>query len=366
MRIFIRIARNEYLVSIHPLIHCQIRVCSHLLALPETDVPGGRKTDYSKTVKIIGDLRRVSTDIITLMKRYDLCFAWNWEYDTDFSQLLRTACQRYGLSLFSAKPENITQVLADLGTGDLAFSVLFDRASESDAQFQPLVDWAYKNKCYFINPQEQSLWAVDKANMHLEFISQGLDTPYTILLPPFAERPEIPLYDLNPLGGSFAVKPASMGGGEGVVLATTSWDQVLAIRQQHSSEKYLLQAFVMPKLLGNRPAWFRVLVCDGAVFPCWWDQRTHLYARVSAEERFRYQLGSLSEIGRRIANVSHLDLFSTEIALTESGRFLVVDYVNDPVDLRVQSNAIDGVPNSYVEKIAERLARLVGKGTFLA
>jgi len=44
----------------------------------------------------------------------------------------------------------------------------------------------------------------------------------------------------------------------------------------------------------------------------------------------------------------------------------VVDYVNDPVDLRLQSNAIDGVPNSYVEKIAERLARLVGKGTFLA
>jgi hypothetical protein len=310
-------------------------------------------------------MRRVSTDIITLMKRYDLCFAWNWEYDTDFSHLLRTACQRYGLSLFSATPENITQVLADLGTGDLSFSVLFDRASESDAHFQPLVDWAYKNKFYFINPQAQSLWAVDKANMHLEFISQGLDTPYTILLPPFSECPEIPPCDLTPLGGSFAVKPASMGGGEGVVLAATSWGQVLAIRQQHPGEKYLLQAHVMPKLLENRPAWFRVLVCDGAVFPCWWDQRTHIYARVSADERFRYQLESLSEIGRRIANVSRLDLFSTEIALTGSGQFLVVDYVNDPIDLRLQSKAIDGVPNSYVEKIAGRLARMVGRCSFL-
>jgi hypothetical protein len=37
----------------------------------------------------------------------------------------------------------------------------------------------------------------------------------------------------------------------------------------------------------------------------------------------------------------------------------VVDYVNDPVDLRLQSKAIDGVPDGYVESIAGRLVRLV-------
>ena len=37
----------------------------------------------------------------------------------------------------------------------------------------------------------------------------------------------------------------------------------------------------------------------------------------------------------------------------------MVDYVNDPVDLRLQSKAVDGVPDGYVESIAARLVRLV-------
>jgi hypothetical protein len=36
-----------------------------------------------------------------------------------------------------------------------------------------------------------------------------------------------------------------------------------------------------------------------------------------------------------------------------------VDYVNDPVDLRMQSKAVDGVPDGNVENIAARLVRLV-------
>jgi hypothetical protein len=80
---------------------------------------------------------------------------------------------------------------------------------------------------------------------------------------------------------------------------------------------------------------------------------------VTAEEKARFGLRSLREVSARIAQVCGLHLFSTEIALTEDGKFLVVDYVNDPVDLRLQSKAIDGVPDGYVESIAGRLVRLV-------
>jgi hypothetical protein len=80
---------------------------------------------------------------------------------------------------------------------------------------------------------------------------------------------------------------------------------------------------------------------------------------VRAEERFRFGLSSLYTVSRRIAQVCHLDLFSTEITQSIDGCFLVVDYVNDPVDLRLQSKAADGVPDTFVESIAGRLARLV-------
>jgi hypothetical protein len=54
-----------------------------------------------------------------------------------------------------------------------------------------------------------------------------------------------------------------------------------------------------------------------------------------------------------------LDLFSTEIALTLDGLFMVVDYVNDPIDLRLQSKATDGVPDQIVSHIAESLVERV-------
>jgi hypothetical protein len=148
-----------------------------------------------------------------------------------------------------------------------------------------------------------------------------------------------------------------------VVLEACSWDQVHAARQQFPDEKYLLQAQVTPRLLDGRPAWFRVLACVGAAYPCWWDPRSHAYTRVSAEERFRFGLRSLHEVPQRIAQICRLDLFSTEIALTESGRFVSVDYVNDPVDLRLQSAAFDGVPDAIVENIAARLAFLASRNS---
>ena len=142
------------------------------------------------------------------------------------------------------------------------------------------------------------------------------------------------------------------------MLEATSQEQVSFVRKQYPHEKYLLQAHVIPRVLEGRPAWFRVLVCDGAVYPCWWDQHTHVYSRVTAEERFRFGLRGLYEVARRIALICRLHLFSTEIALTVEGCFTAVDYVNDPVDLRLQSKAADGVPDAWVENIAGRLARL--------
>ncbi len=293
------------------------------------------------------------------MPRYDLCLAWNWEYDADFVHLIEAACAARGLSLLQVTSDSLDQVLAGMQNGEISYRSLFDRASESDPRFQPLVDWATRHRTFCMNPQKRTRWSGDKATMHLEFISRGLQTPYTIILSPYSKCSSIDSCDLAPLGGSFAIKPACEGGGDGVILEATSWQQVLEARQQYPDEKYLLQAQVTTCILDGRPAWFRVLFCNGAVYPCWWDQRTHVYARVTAQEKARFGLRNLRELPMRIAQISGLQLFSTEIALTEAGHFLAVDYVNDPVDLRLQSRAADGVPDGYVENIAARLVRLV-------
>ena len=161
------------------------------------------------------------------------------------------------------------------------------------------------------------------------------------------------------MGDSFAIKPALGGGGQGVVLEATNRDQVQQARQLFPEDKYLVQAHVEPKLLEGRPAWFRVIYCVGEVFVSWWPPETHVYHPVTKEDVVRYGLGALYDMAVRISDVCNLHLFSTEIALTLDDKFLAVDYVNDQIDLRLQAQAVDGVPDAIVQEIADRLAGLV-------
>jgi hypothetical protein len=165
--------------------------------------------------------------------------------------------------------------------------------------------------------------------------------------------------DLSPLGEKFIVKPAHGGGGEGVVLEVSTFGQVLEARQAHPQDYYLLQAHISPVQLAGRPAWFRVLFCGGKIYPFWWDTATHIYVPLGEEEDKQFGLASIASTTLTIARVCRLNLFSTEIALTSSGLFVVVDYVNNPIDLRLQSVTPDGVPDETVHEIAGRLADLV-------
>jgi len=108
-------------------------------------------------------------------------------------------------------------------------------------------------------------------------------------------------------------------------------------------------------MLEDRPGWFRVIYCLEKIFPCWWDPSTHRYSPVTENELARFELTALSEIVTKIASLSHLELFSTEIAFTIGNRFLVVDYINDPIDLRPMSKVPEGVPDSILKVIAREL-----------
>ena len=297
------------------------------------------------------------------MPTYDLCFAWTWEYDADFVDLLRAACKRRGLTLYEATLATLPDMLARLASGELRFRAFFDRASDGDAAFVPLVEWAAGHAPCLINPFAAARRAWDKATMHLEFITAGLYTPHTIILPPYNERPILTPSDPGLLGGRFSIKPAHGGGGAGVVNEAQAWAQVTAARQRFPADKYLLQEWITPAMIGGHRAWFRVIHCCGHTFPCWWDDRMHTYAPVTPSEEKLYNLGRLHEMAAIIARVCGLQLFSTEIVWATDGRLLSVDYVNDPLDLRVQSKAAEGVPDAIVAEIAECMAGWVADQT---
>jgi hypothetical protein len=293
---------------------------------------------------------------------YDLCVAWNWEYDADFVVLLDSACMKHDVSLLQITPPSLAASCAALRDGQLAFGTLLDRASDADAQFVPLVQWAQRNGAVNINLHTKARRARDKAIMHRDFVAAGLSVPQTVILPPFSQQPSIPAPDLRPLGPLFSIKPACRGGGKGVVNAASSLDEVHAARQQYPHDHYLLQAHVEPMHLKLRKAWFRPIYCLGKVYPCWWDVETHIYQPLQRSEQMEHIFDTLCALVAQIAALCGLGLFSTEVALTDSGDFVIVDYVNDPLDLRLQSKTVDGVPDTVVRAITNQLALLAARG----
>jgi hypothetical protein len=287
---------------------------------------------------------------------FDLCLPWYWEFDIDFVHFVEQACHAQGLTLWQITPDNLLESINALYQGERTFNTLLDR-SQGEDRFLPINRWAKEYNKKRINPAEISKWSEDKATMHLELITAGVQTPHTILLAPFLEQPVLPPLDLTPLGNQFVIKPSNEGGGEGVILGAFSLEQVLRARMEFPEQKYLLQSTVTPRTIQGRPAWFRVFYAVGKTYPCWWHPLTHVYAEVTASEEHRYDLTPLHDLTRRIASLCRLDWFTTEIALTLED-FVVVDYVNDEIDTRVQSKAVDGAPDAIMQNVARQLVTI--------
>ncbi len=291
--------------------------------------------------------------------RFTLAVAWDWEYDRDFISLLEHQVYAHGRTFYSISHHNLDETLRGLRSSELRFAAFLDRASDTDEKFRPLAHAMRLHRSRVINPPEQIHRAADKATMHLEFLSHGIEVPYTIIISPYNRKREVELTlsDLAHLGRPFIIKPANTtGGGSGVVLGAETLKDVIETRQHHKNDKYLLQERIVPAHLSGRPAWFRIFRSFDEILPCWWDPDSHAYATLLPEESDLHALNDLPSIVEMIAGVCGLDFFSTEIAVTEEGRRVVVDYVNEICDMRLQSAHPDGVPDGVASKVCEQIA----------
>ncbi len=293
------------------------------------------------------------------MKTVDLAVAADWEFDRDFVGLVESSAQEQGLEALQVWPADAPGALKALESGEMDIRFLVDRAVGASPEFHALQSAVRRRGADVLDPVEKVRWASDKATMHLEFIANGLATPHTVILPSFESRPALGISaaDLVPLGSPFYIKPANTTGGSlGVVPGASTLADVAQARRTYPADKYLLQERIAPRETDGRRFWFRGFFALGLVLCAWWDDRTHAYTELKAAEIARYGLHGLYGVVRRIAAVSGIRFFSTEIALDARGRFIVVDYVNETCDMRLGSVHPDGVPDAVVGAVASRIA----------
>ncbi|MGA7838853.1 MAG: hypothetical protein WB996_12845 [Ignavibacteriaceae bacterium] len=296
------------------------------------------------------------------MEKFDLGLAYVWEYDVDFINLAERTLQNSGISTYQISNHNIFDVTQKIKNKELAFNFYLDRAADVDEDFEELGKIISRRKTKIFNPYKKTEHAIDKANMHLEFISGGLHVPYSIIIPPHSETEEIyiSLDNLSVLGRPFIIKPCNTtGGGIGVVTGAETLREIIDERITNLDDKYILQQKIYPDYLEGKRGWFRCFWAFGKAIPAWWDDQTHIYRELNENEIEKFNLKKLFTVTKKIAKITELDFFSTEIVLTPDKNFVVVDYVNDQCDMRFKSFHVDGVPDSIVKEIIDSMKRII-------
>lgn len=298
------------------------------------------------------------------MKIFDLGIAYNWEYDVDFVSLVEQKLQAVGLSSYVIHNNNVLEVKEDLLQKKLAFNCYLDRAWDVDERFEEIGKILQRRKTRIFNPYKNVLHAIDKASMHLEFITAGLNVPYSIIIPPHNQKEDIKLSveDLAILGRPFIIKPCNTtGGGIGVVTGAESLKEILNERTSYNNDKYLIQEKIYPGMIENKRTWFRCFGAFGKVIVVFWDDQTHIYEPISEVLKSKINIKKLNQITKTILGIIQLDFFSTEIVLTNANKFVVIDYVNDQCDMRLKSKHVDGVPDEIVNQIISYLIKAIIK-----
>ena len=294
------------------------------------------------------------------MRIYDLAMTHKLDADNLFIHRVQQHCAESGLDFFLVEPLWVEPFCDLLAKGKIWARALLNMHSEHHLPediYHRLVWLAHERKTQVIDPPDVAAAAFDKAQLHPRLVAAGLNVPFTLIVP----RERVETYALSEsdraaLGATFVVKPGMGYGRRGVILDATSERDLVRSAALWPDRHYLLQRRIVPRLARGEPVYLRLYHVFGTVWSCWWNCFTDRYRKPTREEEEQLSLTPVREMVNRLAELTGMKFFSTEIALSESGELVLIDYVNDQCHMLSQgSNPQMGVPDELVSAIARRL-----------
>jgi hypothetical protein len=280
--------------------------------------------------------------------------------DDLFINRVQQHCAEAGLSFFLVEPFWAQPFYDAFSKGQIWARVLLNMHSEHhqpEDLYHRLVRLAAERQTQVIDPPDRAQAAFDKARLHPHLITAGVTVPFTVVVPR-AKAAEFQLTDSDrqALGAPFVIKPSMGYGKRGLVMDAVSEKDIARSIALWPDENYLFQRKIIPRQRGDRPDYFRVYYIFGSVFKAWWNCFNDNYRLIRPDEVPEPSLAELEAIIRRIASLTGMNFFSSEIAQLDSGEFVVIDYVNDQCHMLSQTaNPQIGVPDELVAAIARRL-----------
>ena len=301
------------------------------------------------------------------MKQYDFALAWNSGSKENFVRWARKECNLRGMKFLLITEKNLETIINDLEKGRLKVRFLLDNEADYEDKNNLFARLCYAVKDidgYVVCDPDDSRQASNKAVTHYDLVRAKIPVPYTIVVRNW-EPDDFTLTkeEVKRLGAPIIIKPATGFGQKGVVKnANGSIAEIAQARHFNRGDDFLLQEKIEPVVIDDKQAWFRVYFLFGEIIPCWWDTESGRYSHVTLREMYKIRLLSLVRMVSEIARITHMEFFSSEIAITGAGkdrRFVAIDYVNDQPELCVRSEKVGGGPvPEVVQHIAERIVEL--------
>ena len=316
------------------------------------------------------------------MAKYDLGFIFCGYKRETLLKWLRQECRYRNLKFVWINEQNAEQILKKLHSGQIKISFLVDNESN---YYNP--EDLYMKICYavkdfggkVIDDPDNARSSADKSVTHFDFEEASLPVPYTVVVRNW--QPDdftLTREQIKKLGQPFIIKPAKGFGQKGVIKdASGDITQIAEARHFSRGDNFLLQEKIVPAVMGDKLAWFRVYYLFGEIIPCFWHPETGHYHHINLREMYNFRLLPLARYISEIGRIVSMNFFSTEIALTGKGKNTWVcedgqDILSEAFDIPelvpkyFKGKVMHDAPNphyvyAYVQEIGKKVPVVISK-----
>jgi hypothetical protein len=290
-------------------------------------------------------------------------FVFALDYSSPNSRLMKLvheAMSAYGLSCQLVNKTNVERMLEEVEEGTIRPHVYLDLSSRPDDVFEKLLYTAHARGAYTMRNPEHTKWTL-KVESHPLLERAGLPLPPSVLIKRDEADRELTSEERARVGEDVVIKPSFGEAAKGCVVGVApTRENIAAARDYERKFDWLIQKKISWTRLGEHPAYLRAFNVCGHRTLMWWakENSQDAYELLSWEDLRKYDLMGAVEIIDKIADLTRMDFFSTEIAITkESGpdRFVMIDYVNDQCDMDPTGNPFSP-PEEFCRFVCQRLA----------
>jgi hypothetical protein len=298
-------------------------------------------------------------------------FIFALDYLGPNSWLVKTfqeAMGAYGLSLLLVNKTNIQKVTDQISSGWLRPSVYLDLSSWPGDAFEALLKAADERGVYTIRRWSQTPW-IQKAHTHRALGQAGLPVPPTVIIGRDEPNRDLTEAERELVGERVAIKPSGGGANRGVIIGVApTRENIAKARDYDRKDDWLVQRMISWAKLGQRNAYLRGYNVCGQRTIIWWckDGGHDGYEILKWEDIHRHDLMPAVRLVDRLAEVTGMDFFSTEIAIVRpdgpvSERYCLIDYVNDQCDMDPYAHPQYSPPQPLCRWMCQRIAEFTWK-----